>query len=246
DAGGRGPAGDRSLGRADPAASACDPRAARLARGRRRRPGGAGAGLRAQRPLSSPRSAVLPRRHRREPDERQLPRVADGGRAGAGEDELRAARNRGQMRHAPVRRRARPGAAARHVHGASYSPDGARLLFSSSQNDNTDVYVAQFDGSGVRRVTDARGIDISASWSPDGKRIAFVSERAGTPQIYSMTVEGSDVRRLTFQGNYNQEPAWSPKGDLIAFSGRDEHRVFDLYTVAVDGGKVTRLTQNQG
>ena len=130
--------------------------------------------------------------------------------------------------------------------GATWSPDGARLLFSASQNDNTDVYVAQFDGSGVRRVTDARGIDISASWSPDGKRIAFVSERAGTPQIYTMAADGSDVRRITFQGNYNQEPAWSPKGDLIVFSGRDEHRVFDLYTVAVDGGKVTRLTQNQG
>jgi TolB protein len=130
--------------------------------------------------------------------------------------------------------------------GASWSPDGARLVFSASQNDNTDVYVAQFDGSGPRRVTDARGIDISASWNPDGKRIAFVSERAGTPQIYTMAADGTDVRRLTFQGNYNQEPAWSPKGDLIAFSGRDEHRVFDLYTVAVDGGKVTRLTQNQG
>jgi TolB protein len=130
--------------------------------------------------------------------------------------------------------------------GAIYSPDGTRLLFSSSQNDNTDVYVAKADGSGVRRITDSRGIDISASWSPDGKRAAFVSERAGTPQIYTMAADGSDVRRMTFQGNYNQEPAWSPKGDLIAFSGRDEHRVFDLYTVAVDGGKVTRLTQNQG
>ena len=130
--------------------------------------------------------------------------------------------------------------------GASYSPDGSRLLFSASQNDNTDVYVAQADGSGARRITEARGIDISASWSPDGKRVAFVSERAGTPQIYTMAADGSDVRRLTFQGNYNQEPAWSPKGDLIAFSGRDEHRVFDLYTVAVDTGKVTRLTQNQG
>jgi TolB protein len=130
--------------------------------------------------------------------------------------------------------------------GAAWSPDGSRLLFSSSQNDNTDVYLAQADGSGARRVTDSRGIDISASWSPDGKRIAFVSERAGTPQIYTMAADGSDVRRLTFQGNYNQEPAWSPKGDLIAFSGRDEHRVFDLYTVAVEGGKVTRLTQNQG
>ena len=130
--------------------------------------------------------------------------------------------------------------------GGAWSPDGSRLLFSSSHDDNSDVYVAKADGSAPRRITDARGIDISASWSPDGKRVAFVSERAGSPQIYTMAVDGSDVRRMTFQGNYNQEPAWSPKGDLIAFSGRDEHRVFDVYTVAVDSGKVTRLTQNQG
>jgi TolB protein len=130
--------------------------------------------------------------------------------------------------------------------GAVYAPDGLKFVFSASLDDNTDVYVSQADGSAGRRLTDARGIDISATWSPDGKRIALVSERAGSPQIYTMLADGSDVRRLTFQGNYNQEPAWSPKGDLIAFSGRDEHRVFDLYTVAVDTGKVTRLTQNQG
>ena len=130
--------------------------------------------------------------------------------------------------------------------GGSYSPDGTRILFSASLNDNSDVYLAQQDGSAARRITDSRGIDISATWSPDGKRVAFVSERAGTPQIYTMAADGTDVRRITFQGNYNQEPAWSPKGDLIAFSGRDEHRVFDLYTVAVAGGKVTRLTQNAG
>ena len=130
--------------------------------------------------------------------------------------------------------------------GAVYAPDGERFVYAASHDDNTDLYVAQADGAVARRLTDARGIDISGTWSPDGKRIAFVSERAGTPQIYTMAADGSDVRRITFQGNYNQEPAWSPKGDLIAFSGRDEHRVFDLYTVAVDTGKVTRLTQNQG
>jgi TolB protein len=130
--------------------------------------------------------------------------------------------------------------------GAAWSPDGARFAYSSSVEDNTDVWVARADGSGSRRITDARGIDISASFSADGKRIAFVSERAGTPQIYTMTADGADVRRVTFQGNYNQEPAWSPKGDLIAFSGRDERRVFDVYTVSVETGKVTRLTQNQG
>jgi TolB protein len=130
--------------------------------------------------------------------------------------------------------------------GASFAPDGSKFVFSASVNDNTDLFVSAPDGSAGRRLTDARGIDISGTWSPDQKRIAFVSERSGAPQIYTMAADGSDVRRLTYQGNYNQEPAWSPKGDLIAFSGRDEHRVFDVYTVAVDTGKVTRLTQNQG
>lgn len=126
--------------------------------------------------------------------------------------------------------------------GAAWSPDGAQILFSASVDDNTDLYLLP----GERRLTTARGIDISGAWSPDGRRIAFVSERAGTPQIYTMAKDGSDVRRLTFQGNYNQEPAWSPKGDLIAFSGRDEHRIFDIYVVNVDSGAITRLTQNQG
>jgi TolB protein len=130
--------------------------------------------------------------------------------------------------------------------GAVFSPDGVRFAYSSSQAENTDVWLSPVEGGIVRRLTDSRGIDISVSWSPDGKRIAFVSDRAGSPQIYTMAVDGTDVRRITFQGNYNQEPAWSPKGDLIAFSGRDEHRVFDLYVINVQSGKVTRLTQNQG
>jgi len=130
--------------------------------------------------------------------------------------------------------------------GAVFSPDGIRFAFSASQAENTDIWLSPIEGGVVRRLTDSRGIDISASWSPDGKRIAFVSDRAGSPQIYTMAVDGSDVRRITFQGNYNQEPAWSPKGDLIAFSGRDEHRVFDLYAINVQTGKIARLTQNEG
>ena len=130
--------------------------------------------------------------------------------------------------------------------GSVYSPDGLKFTFTSSANDNTDIYVSQPDGSVGRRLTDSRAIDVSATWSPDGRRLAFISDRAGTPQVYTMLADGSDQKRLTFQGNYNQEPAWSPKGDLIAFSGRDEKRSFDIYTVNTETGKVARLTQNAG
>ena len=130
--------------------------------------------------------------------------------------------------------------------GPVYSPDGLKFTYSSGVDDNTDIYLAQADGSASRRLTDSRAIDVSATWSPDARRIAFISDRAGTPQVYTMLADGTQVKRLTFQGNYNQEPAWSPKGDLIAFSGRDEKRSFDIYTVNVETGKIARLTQNAG
>jgi TolB protein len=61
-----------------------------------------------------------------------------------------------------------------------------------------------------------------------------------------MNANGSDPKRLTFQGNYNQTPRWSPRGDLIAFTARDERKVFDVFTVAPDTGKIQRVTQDQG
>jgi TolB protein len=132
------------------------------------------------------------------------------------------------------------------VMGGAYSPDGTRIAFAAAHGDNTDVYVMAADGSGARRLTTDPAIDVSPTWSPDGKRIAFVSSRAGTPQIYVMNADGSSPRRLTFQGNYNQTPQWSPRGDLLAFTARDERKVFDVFVIALESGKVARVTQDQG
>ncbi len=130
--------------------------------------------------------------------------------------------------------------------GGVYSPDGTRIAFVASEGNNTDIWVMNADGTGAKRLTKDPSIDVSPTWSPDGKRIAFVSDRAGTPQIYVMNADGSSPRRLTFKGNYNQTPQWSPRGDLIAFTARDERKVFDLFVASADGGKIQRITQDQG
>ncbi len=130
--------------------------------------------------------------------------------------------------------------------GVAFSPDGKRIAYSLAEGESAQIWVANADGGGAKRLTDTRfGINSSPSWSPDGKRLAFVSNRGGSPQVYMMNADGSGVRRLTFQGNYNQTPDWSPRGDLIAFTARDERNAFDLFTVNVETGKVTRLTQDQ-
>jgi TolB protein len=128
----------------------------------------------------------------------------------------------------------------------SYSPDGRRIAFAASTGGNSDIWVCNPDGSDPRRLTDDPATDGSPSWSPDGKRIAFVSNRSGHPHIYLMAADGSQQRRLTFEGNYNQTPRWSPRGDRIAFTARDERRAFDVFTVAVDTGRIQRVTQDQG
>lgn len=130
--------------------------------------------------------------------------------------------------------------------GGVYSPDGTRIAFTASEGGNSDVWVMNADGSGARRLTREPSLDLSPSWSPDGKRIAFVSDRAGTPQLYLMTADGSDARRLTFQGNYNQTPQWSPRGDLVAFTARDERKVFDVFVISPESGRIDRITQDQG
>jgi TolB protein len=130
--------------------------------------------------------------------------------------------------------------------GAVYSPDGKRLAFTASVDGNSDVYLANADGTDIRRLTTDPATDTSPTWSPDGKRIAFVSSRSGNPHLYLMNADGSDQRRLTFQGNYNQTPRWSPRGDLIAFTARDERRVFDVFVVSPETGKISRVTQDQG
>jgi len=130
--------------------------------------------------------------------------------------------------------------------GGVYSADGTRIAFTASDGGNSDVWVMNADGTGARRLTKDGSLDLSPSWSPDGKRIAFVSDRAGTPQLYLMEGDGSGARRLTFQGNYNQTPQWSPRGDQVAFTARDERKVFDVFVISIDSGRIDRITQDQG
>ena len=122
---------------------------------------------------------------------------------------------------------------------------GERVYFSSSRSGNYEIYSSNVDGSGLRRLTRSRAIDVSPTCGPGGK-LAFVSDRHGSPQIFTMNSDGTNVQRVTFRGNHNQTPAWcrDPKQPLIAFTGRDGH--FDIFTVNLETQEYTRLTQGQG
>ncbi len=133
--------------------------------------------------------------------------------------------------------------------GATFSPDGKRIAFASTRaGNNTEIWVANSDGSGARRLTSTRAENTAPAWSPMGQEIAFTSNRTGNPQVWVMDAEGLNVRRLTTVGSYNDSPAWNPSRQYseVAYSSRLEGGTFDIAVVDLGSGQVRQVTQGRG
>lgn len=57
-----------------------------------------------------------------------------------------------------------------------WSSDGARIAFLSTRDGAPQIYVANADGSGVRKVTNVPEGVADFLWSPDGRMLAFVTD----------------------------------------------------------------------
>ena len=81
---------------------------------------------------------------------------------------------------------------ARPMHESSvrYSPDGRRIAFVATSDDNPEIYIANADGTGALRLTRDRATDGAPTFSADGKRIIFSSDRDGKYAIYEVDIPG--------------------------------------------------------
>lgn len=129
--------------------------------------------------------------------------------------------------------------------GASWSPNGGRITFSSGRDGDFEIYVMNADGSDIQQLTDNDNDDSDPAWSPDGRRIAFSSTRDGNRQIYVMNADGSGALQLTNDKHDNRDPAWSPDGSRIAFESSRGGGDASIYVMNEDGSGVERLAEGQ-
>jgi serine/threonine-protein kinase len=97
------------------------------------------------------------------------------------------------------------------------SPDGTRLAISILDQRNTEIWIWNFAGETLRRLTFAPAMDGLAVWTPDSRRIIFMSDRTGVLNLYSQAADGTgSVDRLTTSANPQWPTSITPDGTWLA------------------------------
>jgi hypothetical protein len=109
------------------------------------------------------------------------------------------------------------------VNSAVWSPDGSRIVITTSPGKPQDIYTVRPDGTGLRRLT-TDGISKEATWTSDG-RILFdrgsgVAGKTSSPDFWIMDADGTNATQLVpgavtgaASGDYDWErPALQPIG----------------------------------
>jgi 6-phosphogluconolactonase (cycloisomerase 2 family) len=120
---------------------------------------------------------------------------------------------------------------------------GPKIVFTSYDNGNNEIYIMNADGTGQTRLTNNPTADDYPSFSPDGSKIIFASNRDGNWEIYIMNIDGSGQTRLTNTPEFDEYPCFSPDGTKIAFTSTHGAN-YEIYIMNADGTGKTRLTNN--
>lgn len=151
-----------------------------------------------------------------------------------------------------------------------FFPDGRRVIWTStrdhldypvgdwSDSDNYpqggELYVSDWKGRNVQRLTDNRYYEAEVSVSPDGQWIAFGRQIDGNMDIWVMKSDGTGERRVTDTTEWQEgAPFFLPDSDHIIFRAwrkADYKKIrptpMTVFTIRRDGSDWRRHTYDEG
>lgn len=145
------------------------------------------------------------------------------------------------------------------------SPDGKKIVFTSTRSGDLELWTMNVDGTDQRQVTNALGYDGGAFFSPDSKKLVFRASRPKTEEeqktykdllakglvqptaleIFTCNVDGSDLRQITNVGKANWAPFMHPSGKKILFCSNHHSqsgRQFNVFSINIDGTGLEQIT----
>jgi Tol biopolymer transport system component/DNA-binding winged helix-turn-helix (wHTH) protein len=118
--------------------------------------------------------------------------------------------------------------------GATWSPDGRFIAYSSDRGGKYDIWVQQISGGDPIQITKGPGENWMPDWSPDGKYIAYRSEEGEGGIYITPALGGAGLQRKIVSFGYY--PHWSPDSSRILFqTSLFLSYIPRIYVAALDG-----------
>ena len=127
--------------------------------------------------------------------------------------------------------------------GAKWSPDGQYLVFTSG----SELWVANSDGTGAKRIVSIEGVPGMASFSPDGKRIRFthIHTLDNTSSIWEVRRDGTDLHPVLPGWRTPAHECcgmWTPDGRYYIFRSSGHTAFMSRF----DSGDIFALPESAG
>ncbi len=127
-----------------------------------------------------------------------------------------------------------------------YSPDGARIAFSSNRSGHFEIWVADADGGGPVQLTALDGSYTGGPrWSPNGRWIVFDARIDGQADVYRVASGGGRPQRLTRAAANDLAPSYSADGKWIYFGSNRGGR-WQIWRLPASGGSARQVTADGG
>ena len=127
----------------------------------------------------------------------------------------------------------------------SYSPDGSQIVYVRATYTVLSLgqlWVANADGSNPHKISDTL-VGYRVAWSPDGGTIA-ADDAKGHLILFDLHHLGEQPVQISIPNAQASVPRWSPDGTRLVFLLDRGPAGSDIYTVAIDGSELTRVTTN--
>jgi TolB protein len=144
-----------------------------------------------------------------------------------------------------------------------------RLIYTSMESGDLDLWSMKPDGSDKKQLTKTRGYDGGAVYSRDGKKIVWRANHPTTPEgmarydallkenltapmkmeLWVSDADGRNAKQITKNHCANFAPTFTPDGKKIVFSSNQhkcDGRDFELYMVNLDGSGLEQITSFGG
>ena len=99
--------------------------------------------------------------------------------------------------------------------GATWSPDGRFLAYSSDRGGKFDLWVQQVSGGSPVQITRGPGQHVQPDWSPDGRLLAYRVDDSESGLFVAPALGGEDLGRKV--ASFGYYPRWSPDSSHLLF-----------------------------